>query len=135
MKLVSKNIKEEVFVIGCNTACPPERGGAAESRDIHPGDADRVQAPERLADFAAGAGGVPDSAVGCERPAGRKNPVSEGRRVSGQSRAYLQKIQAELEHNAAVRELGRTALAFVLGDREKYVKWHIAAYGYKPEGF
>lgn len=122
-------------MIGRNTARPPERGGAAESRDIHPGNADRVQTPERLADFAAGTGGLPDSAIGCERPAGRKNPVPEGRRVSGPGRADLQKIQAELEHNAAVRELGRTALAFVLGGREKYVKWHIAAYGCRPEGF
>ena len=35
----------------------------------------------------------------------------------------------------AIREIGRNALAFVLGDREKYVKWHIAKYGRWPEGF
>lgn len=47
----------------------------------------------------------------------------------------MQKIRSELLQMRAIREIGRNALAFVLGDRERYVKWHIAKYGRRPEGF
>lgn len=45
----------------------------------------------------------------------------------------MQKIQAELSHQAAIRDLGKVAMAFVMADVGAYEKWFFEKYGMKPE--
>lgn len=70
-----------------------------------------------------------------EQRSGRASGIPQGGRVSNAGREDLQKIQAELEHQSAIRDLGKNALMFALSDRERYVKWHIGYTGRRPEGF
>lgn len=47
----------------------------------------------------------------------------------------MQKIRDELLRSRAVRELGKCAMAYMLANKETYVKWYVAKYGRRPEGF
>lgn len=70
-----------------------------------------------------------------EQRSGRASGIPQGGRVSDAGREDLQKIQAELEHQSAIRDLGKNALMFALSDRERYVEWHIDRMGRRPVGF
>lgn len=45
----------------------------------------------------------------------------------------LHAIQAELSYRAAIRDIGKMALEFVMADVGAYENWHLKKYGVKPE--
>lgn len=53
-----------------------------------------------------------------------------GRHAGGEN---LHAMQAELSHRAAIRDIGKMALEFVMADVGAYENWHLKKYGVKPE--
>lgn len=73
---------------------------------------------------------MPEKTVGipgnCEQcPCGEP-----GQHAGGEN---LHAVQAELSYRAAIRNIGKTALAFVMADVGAYEKWFLKKYGVKPE--
>lgn len=121
--------------VGRSSNAAPDSQGAGAEGNIHPDDRRSEQAHLSMADSGTQKRGVPNrQADGQQRPVGAAGQP-EGGRVSDAGREDLQKIQAELEHQSAIRDLGKNALMFALSDRERYVRWHIERMGRRPVGF
>lgn len=110
-----------------------ERAGAESN--VYPDDKGHEQTFKRLADSRTKQRGVCDCPADSEQRSVRVSGIPQGGRVSDAGREDLQKIQAELEHQSAIRDLGKNALMFALSDRERYVQWHIERMGRRPAGF
>ena len=121
--------------VGRSSDAAPDSTGAGAEGNIHTNDRGNEQADLQLADSGTKKRGVPNrQADGQQRPGGAAGQP-EGGRVPDAGGEDLQKIQAELQQQSAIRDLGRLALAFALANREKYVSWHVATYGFRPAGF
>ena len=121
--------------VGRSSNAAPDPQGAGAEGDSHTNDRGNEQADLSMADSGTQKRGVPNrQADGQQRPGGSAGQP-EGGRVPDAGGEDLQKIQAELQQQSAIRDLGRLALAFALANREKYVDWHVATYGFRPAGF
>lgn len=113
----------------------PDTPRAGAEGNIHSDDRRSEQAHLSMADSGTQKRGVSHrQADGQQRPGGAAGQP-EGGRVPDAGGEDLQKIQAELQQQSAIRDLGKLALAFALANREKYVDWHVATYGFRPAGF
>lgn len=115
------------------TETPAVLRRAGETGEAHPGNAEHLQSSEQLADSAASARGLhhlQDPAVRCP---GTSEHFPEGRRVSGQSGADLQKIREQLLRSNAIRELGKMARAFMKEQPETYKRIYFETYGRMPK--
>ena len=111
-----------------------ERAGAESN--VYPDDNRHEQTFECLADArTASQGRIQHQSADSEQRSVRVSGIPQRGRVSDAGREDLQKIQAELEHQSAIRDLGKNALMFALSDRERYVQWHIERMGRRPVGF
>ena len=111
------------------------QAGARAESNVHPNDKGNEQTFRRVAGSGTGEGRFQDQQhhgeqyhVGC---AGQ----SEGGRISTEGVQDLSEIRNRLERSAAIRDLGRNTMAFVLADSERYVRWHIERFGCRPAGF
>ena len=121
--------------VGRSSNAAPDSQGTGAEGDIHPDDRRSEQAHLSMADSGTQKRGVSNrQADGQQRPGGAAGQP-EGGRVPDAGGEDLQKIQAELQQQSAIRDLGKLALAFALANREKYVDWHVATYGFRPAGF
>ena len=110
-----------------------ERAGAESN--VCPGNNRHEQAFICVAGSRTQERGLHNQQHDSEQRSGWTSGIPQGGRVSDAGRDDLQKIQAELEHQSAIRDLGKNALMFALSDRERYVQWHIERMGRRPVGF
>lgn len=119
--------------VGRSSNAATDSTGAGAEGNIHPDDCRNEQAHLSMADSGTQKRGVPHrQADGQQRPGGPTGQP-EGGRVPDAGREDLQKIQAELQQQSAIRDLGKLALAFVMADIGAYEKWFFEKYGVKPE--
>lgn len=121
--------------VGRSSNAAPDTPRAGAESDVYSHDRDHEQADLRLAHSGAGKRGLHDQQDHREQRPGGAAGQPEGGRVPDAGGEDLQKIQAELQQQSAIRDLGKLALAFALANREKYVDWHVATYGFRPAGF
>ena len=119
--------------VGRSSNAAPDSQGTGAEGNIHSDDRRSEQAHLSMADSGTQKRGVSNrQADGQQRPGGAAGQP-EGGRVPDAGGEDLQKIQAELSHQAAIRDLGKLALAFVMADIGAYEKWFFEKYGVKPE--
>lgn len=119
--------------VGRSSNAATDSPGAGAEGDIHTNDRGGKQAHLSMADSGAQKRWLHNQQDNCEQRPGGPAGQPERRRVSDAGRADLQKIQAELSHQAAIRDIGKLTLAFVMADIGAYEKWFFEKYGVKPE--
>ena len=107
--------------------------GAGETGKVYPGNAERLQSSEQLADSATGDGGLLHHSTASQRRTGGAYPVPENGRVPSQSGTDLHELQAELLCKSAIREIGRNALAFMKESPDDYARIYFNLFGKMPE--
>lgn len=124
----------EVMSIGIHGS--DRRSGSGAEDCLHPGCY-----PEQWSD----AGGV--AHAGAEQKGYRRKqdgvvglPLDESNNPQGMegdcgSGEDLQAVRTKLLEQAAIRELGKNVLSYVLADTDSYVNWHIKRFGCSPAGF
>lgn len=121
--------------VGRSSNAAPDSQGTGTEGNIHSDDRRSEQAHLSMADSGTQKRWIHDQQDHSEQRPGGPTGQPEGGRVPDAGGEDLQKIQAELQQQSAIRDLGKLALAFALANREKYVDWHVATYGFRPAGF
>lgn len=115
-----------------SNAATNSRGAGAEG-NIHTHDRGDEQADIQLAHPGACQRGLFNQQDHREQRSGGEPGQPENRRVPDAGGENLQAIQAELSHQAAIRDIGKLTLAFVTADIGAYEEWFFEKYGVKPE--
>lgn len=119
--------------VGRSSNAATDSQGTGTEGNIHPDDCRSEQAHLSMADSGTQKRWIHDQQDHSEQRPGGPTGQPERGRVPDAGREDLQKIQAELSHQAAIRDLGKLALAFVMADIGAYEKWFFEKYGVKPE--
>ena len=119
--------------VGRRSNAATDSQGTGTEGNIHPDDRRSEQAHLSMADSGARKRWLHNQQDNCEQRPGRPAGQPERRRVPDAGGENLQAIQAELSHQAAIRDIGKLALAFVMADIGAYEKWFFEKYGVKPE--
>lgn len=119
--------------VGRSSNAATDSQGTGTEGNIHSDDRRSEQAHLSMADSGTQKRWIHDQQDHSEQRPGGPTGQPEGGRVPDAGREDLQKIQAELQQQSAIRDLGKLALAFVMADIGAYEKWFFEKYGVKPE--
>lgn len=112
------------------------RNGSGTEDCLHPGHYRKQWAETRVVARA----GTEQEGYQCEQDRVVGLPLDESDDPQGVEGACgsgedLQAVRTRLLEQAAIRELGKNVLSYVLADTDSYVNWHIKRFGCSPAGF